>query len=171
MTCLKKQKSWQLNDFTEMIDNKEKVVRVLFPNKVLHGRVIGGAFVLRPQREETNISVFRVNGPTFANDIQKLDAGRNLCCSLMGVEEIRSVIISQGMNTISCDVIETGLLQSTSHAGIIVSVNGQQLIGGHESEMAIDNEAGGSMDALLLAMQHRLAAIAQKGLAHVNDFL
>mgnify|MGYP006988866528 CR=1 FL=1 len=38
-----------------MVDNSENVVRVLFPNKVLHGRVMGGAFALRPHRAEESI--------------------------------------------------------------------------------------------------------------------
>ena len=56
-----------------MIDNAETVVRVLFPNKILHGKVMGGAFALRRQREESYLSVFRTSGKTFKNDLMALD--------------------------------------------------------------------------------------------------
>ena len=154
-----------------MIDGKENVVRVLFPNKVLHGRVMGGAFVLRPHREEENISVLRMAGPTFAIDLSRLDAGRKLQCAVMNVEEIRNVQVIHGGNILSCDVVETGEIVETSHAGIVVKVNGQQLIGGHESDIEINTKSGDSMDTLVLAAQHKLALLAQKGLTSVSDII
>lgn len=151
-----------------MIDGSEKVVRVLFPNKVLNGRVMGGAFVLRSQRREQAISVFRMAGPTFSDDLHRLDAGRNLHCSVLAVGDIRKVEISQEDNRLTCDVVETGDLSVTSHAGITVTVNGEQLIGGCESQVPIH---GDSIDALVLAMQHRLTFLAQQGLTRVNDLI
>ena len=88
----------------------------------------------------------------------------------MNVGEIRATAISMGADTISCDVVETGDLSSTSHAGIVVSVNGQKVVGGHESEITMSGD-GESMNALMLAMQHRLASIAQKNLVRVNDLI
>ena len=150
-----------------MVNSQEDIVRILFPNKILNGRVLGGAFVLRPHRQETNISVFRVAGGTFVDDILKLDAGRNLDCAVMKTGEVRAIKIKHHSNSLSCDVIETGDIAFTSHAGIIIMINGQQLVGGRESEITISDD-GGSMDALVLAMQHRLVVIAQKGLTKVN---
>lgn len=154
-----------------MVDSREDIVRVLFPNKILNGRVLGGAFVLRPQRQETHISVFRTAGKTFVDDISKLDAGRNLYCSVLNVAQVRSIKIVQNQNYLSCDVQETGDITDTSHAGIYTTINGQQLIGGHESEIVLYDNEGSSMDALVLAMQHRLASIAQKGLTKVNEVI
>ena len=154
-----------------MVDSKENIVRILFPNKVLNGRVLGGAFVLRPLRQETYLSVFRIAGGTFVNDISKLDAGRNLQCSVMNVGEVRSVKILQKLSSLLCDVIETGDITITSHAGIIIKINGQQLIGGRESDIVLDADDGESMDALVLAMQHRLAVIARKGLTRVDNLI
>ncbi|MBQ3784443.1 MAG: hypothetical protein II838_13560 [Lachnospiraceae bacterium] len=154
-----------------MVDSKENIVRILFPNKVLNGRVLGGAFVLRPLRQETYLSVFRIAGGTFVNDISKLDAGRNLQCGVMNVGEVRSVKILQKLSSLLCDVIETGDITITSHAGIIIKINGQQLIGGRESDIVLDADDGESMDALVLAMQHRLAVIAQKGLTRVDNLI
>lgn len=71
-----------------MVARSEDVVRVLFPNKVLNGRVLGGAFVLRSHREEKSISVFRTLGPTFTEKLLALDKGRNLPCAVMNVGEI-----------------------------------------------------------------------------------
>ena len=154
-----------------MVESTENIVRVLFPNKVLNGRVLGGAFVLRAHRQETNISVFRTIGKTFVADISKLDAGRNLDCSIMTVSKVRSVKIQQGSNSLCCDVVATGDISQTSHAGIIVIINNAQLVGGKESDIAINEDEGGSLDALVLAMQHRLANIAQKGLTRVGTLV
>lgn len=152
-----------------MIYDNEKVVRVLFPNKILHGRVMGGAFILRTQRKEESISVFRMSGPTFHKDINRLDANRNLYCCVLQVSDIRGATIIQGENRIQCDIIETGDINETSHAGITISINNQQLVGGQESDIILKEKSGSTVDALILAMQHRLAGLAQKGLARVND--
>ena len=73
------------------VGKSESVVRVLFPNKVFNGRVLGGAFVLRGHREEKSISVFRTVGPTFAVELRALDRERNLPCAQMSVGEIEDV--------------------------------------------------------------------------------
>jgi len=152
-----------------MVDNSENVVRVLFPNKVLHGRVMGGAFALRPHRAEDSVSVFRVSGPTFCNDIKSLDKGRNLECSVMKVAAIRDVRFEHDSNSSRCDVVESADIKLSSHAGIVTYINNQQLIGGCEA--AIEIVQGTTLDVIVLAVQHRLALIAQRGLTHVNKLL
>ena len=151
-----------------MIGNAENVVRVLFPNKILHGKVMGGAFALRPYREESDLSVFRLSGTTFKNDIQALDKGRNLDCAKMGVSAIRAINLMKDHDIATCDVIESGDVKVTSHAGIVTYINSQQLIGGHESEIELQDKHGASLNALILAVQHRLVAIAQLGLTNVS---
>lgn len=153
-----------------MIDKWEDVVRVLFPNKVLNGRVLGGAFALRSHREEKSISVFRMVGFTFAEELLVLDKGRNLPCAVMNVGEINAVKFCSKGNQAWCNVVETGDITDTAHAGIEIYINNQQVIGGHESEIALC-ETGVSMDAIVLALQHRLAIIAQKGLTSVDKVL
>lgn len=154
-----------------MIDNAESVVRVLFPNKILRGKVMGGAFSLRAQRAEEYISVFRYAGLTFNDDIMALDKGRNLDCAKMQVADIRAIHFEENDNIANCDVVETGNIEKTSHAGITVFINGQQLVGGHESEIELREGYGDSLDALVLATQHRLAVLAQKGLTQVNALI
>lgn len=153
-----------------MISNTEFVVRVLFPNKILHGKVMGGAFALRSWRDESYLSVFRLSGPTFKNDILGLDKGRNLDCATLHVCDIRNVSLDEDGNIACCDVIEIGDIEQTSHAGIVAYINNKRLVGGHEDDIDT-NERGASIEALTLALQHRLALIAQKGLTHVNDLL
>ena len=154
-----------------MVDNAETVVRVMFPNKILHGKVMGGAFALRPNREESYLSVFRTSGKTFKNDMMALDKGRNLCCAKMVVAAIRAICLEEKENTIICDVIETGDIDTTSHAGIVTYINMQLLVGSHETEIIIDDKQGATLDVLVLAVQHRLAKIAQEGLTNVQNLL
>ena len=152
-----------------MVARSEDVVRVLFRNKVMNGRVLGGAFVLRSHREEKSISVFRIIGPTYADELLALDKGRNLPCVVMNVGEIDDIRYCSKDNVAWCNVVATGEIQQTSHAGIEIHVNAQQVVGGHEQEVVLKSEAGVSMDIIMLALQHRLAALAQKGLARVNE--
>lgn len=152
-----------------MVARDEDVVRVLFPNKVLNGRVLGGAFILRSHREEKSISVFRMVGSTFTKELLALDKGRNLPCAIMNVGEINDVKFHSENNTAWCYVVETGEIANTAHAGIEIYVNAQQVIGGRENEIILHSETGVSMDVIVLALQHRLANIAQKELISVNE--
>ena len=47
-----------------MIDNAESVVRILFPNKILHGKVMGGAFALQHR-----LAMIAQNGLTHVNTL------------------------------------------------------------------------------------------------------
>jgi len=152
-------------------DKSENVVRVLFPNKVLNGRVLGGAFALRSHREEKSISVFRTIGKTFAAELLALDKERNLPCALMNVGEIDNVRFSSRGNVAWCEVVATEDVGITAHAGIEIYINAQQMVGGHEEDIVMQSETGVSMNVIVLALQHRLAAIAQKGLTCVNDVI
>lgn len=82
-----------------MVVRDEDVVRVLFPNKIQNGRVLGGTFVLRSHREEKYIPVFRMIGSTFAKELLVLDKGRNLPCTVMNVGEIDDVKFCSKNNT------------------------------------------------------------------------
>lgn len=154
-----------------MVARNENVVRVLFPNKILNGRVLGGAFVLRSNREEKSISVFRMIGSTFAKELLALDKGRSLPCAVMNVGEIDDTKFCSKDNAAWCNVVESGEIDDTAHAGIEIRVNAQQMIGGHENEIILHNETGVSMNVIILALQHRLANIAQKGLTQVSEVI
>ena len=153
------------------VGKSENVVRVLFPNKVFNGRVLGGAFVLRGHREEKSISVFRTVGPTFAIELRALDRERNLPCAQMSVGEIEDVKFTSTDKSAWCVVSATCDITSSAHAGIEIYVNAQQVIGSHEDEIVLCNEIGVSMDVISLALQHRLAVIAQRGLTRVNNLI
>ena len=152
-----------------MITNEEDVVRLLFPNRVLNGRVLKSAFTLRSQRNEDYLSVFRTVGPTFKSDLLNLDKGRNLDCSIMNVGAIRDIAFDFDGESISCNVIEKGNIEETSHAGIVTHINNKQWIGGKEHEM--DVKQGHTIDVIILAVQHRLASLAQKQLKTTNELI
>ncbi len=152
-----------------MVTNEEDVVRMLFPNRILNGRVLKSAFTLRSQLNEDYLSVFRTVGPTFKADLQHLDKGRNCECSIMNVACIRDIKFNCDGEEIACDVIEKGNIEETSHAGIVTYINNKQWIGGHENEIVV--KRGHTIDIVILAVQHRLASIAQKQIKHTNELL
>ena len=71
--------------------------------------------------------------------------------------EIRNI----HLNTVSYDVQDCSSESVPSHAGIFITVNGEDLIGGKRVTMA---EPDIEQDFLLLAIQRELVDIAQKGL-------
>ena len=75
----------------------------------------------------------------------------------MNAGEIRHI----RLNNVSYDVQECSSESLPSHAGIFITVNGENLIGGKSIEMA---EPDVEQDFHLLAIQRELVDIAQKGL-------
>lgn len=75
----------------------------------------------------------------------------------MNVGEIRQI----QLNNVLYDVKECPTESMPSHAGIFITVNGEDLIGGKNLEMP---EPEMEQHFLLLAIQRELVDIAQKGL-------
>ena len=75
----------------------------------------------------------------------------------MNAGEIRHIRLSN----VSYDVQDCSTESLPSHAGIFITVNGENLIGGKSIEMS---EPDMEQDFLLLAIQRELVDIAQKGL-------
>ena len=80
----------------------------------------------------------------------------------MNVGEIRNI----KLNDVIYDVKDCGSENHPSHAGIFISVKGENLIGGKMLESV---ETASEQEFLLLAIQRELVDIAQKNI-HKNSF-
>ena len=144
-----------------MIEDIENVARAMFsPKMVINGEIQPEAFRLRASVSESYISVMRMSVPTWIEDIKHIPQRKNR--RLYGFAEMNAGEIRHiRLNNVSYDVQECSSESLPSHAGIFITVNGENLIGGKSIEMA---EPDVEQDFLLLAIQRELVDIAQKGL-------
>ena len=144
-----------------MINNEEKVARVLFsPRMVYDGELQTEAFRLREQIAEDYLSVLRMSIPTWQNDVMMIPQRKNRQLygyAEMNVGELRNARFLQ----VSFDVRAVDNQTMKSHAGIFITVGDEPLIGGKKLE-AIENNT--AQDYILLLIQRRLVQIARKGL-------
>ena len=133
---------------------------VVSPKMVINGEIQPEAFRLRASVSESYISVMRMSVPTWIEDIKHIPQRKNR--RLYGFAEMNAGEIRHiRLNNVSYDVQECSSESLPSHAGIFITVNGENLIGGKSIEMA---EPDVEQDFLLLAIQRELVDIAQKGL-------
>jgi len=144
-----------------MIEDKENVARAIFsPKMVINGEIQPEAFRLRASISEDCLSVMRMSFPSWIDDIKRIPQRKNR--KLYGFAEINvGEIRNIHLQNVSYDVLERHSESAPSHAGIFISVNGENLIGGKCMKMP---EPSMEQDFLLLAIQRELVDIAQKGL-------
>lgn len=144
-----------------MINNEENVARVIFsPRMVYKGVLQTEAFRLREHIAESYLSVLRMTIPTWQTDVMLIPQRLNrqlFGYAVMNVGEIREAKFQQ----VEYDVMAFNDQEMKSHAGIFITVDGEQLIGGKKLENIKDNDA---QDFLLLLIQRRLVEIARKNL-------
>ncbi len=98
--------------------------------------------------------------PTWQTDVMLIPQRKNrqlFGYAVMNVGEIREAKFQQ----VEYDVMAFNDQEMKSHAGIFITVDGEQLIGGKKLENIKDNDA---QDFLLLLIQRRLVEIARKNL-------
>ena len=128
-----------------MIADTEDVARAIFsPKMIVNGEIQPEAFRLRPSIKEDFLSVMRM-----ANGFAKLNVG-----------EIRQI----NLKHVEYDVRECSSDSIASHAGIFISVNGENLVGG-KTLNTIESDV--EQDFLVLAIQRELVDLAQKGLSNI----
>lgn len=144
-----------------MIEDKENVARAIFsPKMVINGEIQPEAFRLRASISEDCLSVMRMSFPSWIDDIKRIPQRKNR--KLYGFAEINVGEIRHiHLQNVSYDVLERHSESAPSHAGIFISVNGENLIGGKCMKMT---EPDMEQDFLMLAIQRELIDIAQKGL-------
>lgn len=144
-----------------MIEDIENVARAIFsPKMIIDGEIQPEAFRLRSSISENYLSVMRMSVPSWVEDVKKIPQRKNRKLygfAEMNVGEIRNI----HLNNVSYDVQDCSSESVPSHAGIFITVNGEDLIGGKRVTMA---EPDIEQDFLLLAIQRELVDIAQKGL-------
>lgn len=144
-----------------MIEDIENVARAIFsPKMIIDGEIQPEAFRLRSSISENYLSVMRMSVPSWVEDVKKIPQRKNRKLygfAEMNVGDIRNI----HLNNVSYDVQDCSSESVPSHAGIFITVNGEDLIGGKRVTMA---EPDIEQDFLLLAIQRELVDIAQKGL-------
>jgi hypothetical protein len=144
-----------------MIANAENVARAIFsPCMIVDGEIQPEAFRLRASIHEDYLSVMRMSIPSWKDDIRQIPQRKNRKLygyASMNVGEIRAI----HLKTVIYDVCDRSQNDTLSHAGIFITVNGENLIGG---KMLTTIQSGIEQDFLLLAIQRELVDIAQKNL-------
>ena len=144
-----------------MIPDSENVARAVFsPKMIVNGEIQPETFKLRSSISEDYLSVMRMSFPTWIEDIRRIPQRKNRKLhgfAEMNVGEIRHIHLTG----VEYDVKECSQDSMPSHAGIFISVNGQNLIGG---KLLNDTIPEVEQDFMMLAIQRELVEIAQKGL-------
>lgn len=144
-----------------IIPDTENVARALFsPKMIKDGEILPEAFRLRPSISEEYLSVMRMSINTWIEDVKRIPQRKNRKLygfAEMNVGEIRHI----QLKGVECDVKDCSQSGVPSHAGIFISLYGENLIGG---KVISTIEPGIEQDFMVLAIQRELADIAQKGL-------
>ena len=149
-----------------IIPDHENVARAIFsPKMVYRGRLLPAAFELRPQLSERYVSVMRMSFDSWKQDILNIPQRKNrqfYGYAEMGVGAIRSI----KKDHVRYDVMPVDNETTKSHAGIFITVNSEQLIGGRPLLTIEDKNA---QDYMLLAIRQELVKIAQQKLTVLDQ--
>lgn len=144
---------------------KENVARLMKKIWICDGVISSAAFNLRPQIRETYISVLRECVDTFAIDIKKICKESPVIYALMGTDDIQSLRIDTLEDDIKFSVKVVDNINIKSHAGIFITINGQQLVGGEPFE-SLEIKRGMSADCVLLEIRKAIAKLASKNIKY-----
>lgn len=144
-----------------MISDNEQIARALFsPRMIYNGELQTEAFQLRATISEEYLSVVRMAIESWLDDIQMIPQRKNrqlFGYAQMAVSDVRALHFGH----VEYEVKECDNQQMRSHAGIWISYDGEQIVGGKRIK-AISDDA--SQDFILLLIQRRLVELARKGL-------
>ena len=145
----------------QLIPDHENVARAIFSPKMIHnGRLLPAAFELRPQISEEYISVMRTSIASWQDDLRRIPQRNNR--KLYGFAEMNVGEIRHIKATVAkYDVYPCDNQIVKSHAGIFISINNEQLIGGRPLHSIKEKAA---QDFLLLAIRQELVRLAQQRL-------
>ena len=140
-----------------MIPDSESVARAIFsPRMIVNGEIQPEAFRLRPSIKEDFLSVMRMSFPSWIEDIKRIPQRKNR--KLHGFAELNVGEIRQiNLKRVEYDVRECGSDSISSHAGIFITINGENLVGG---KLLNSIESDVEQDFLVLAIQRELVDLA-----------
>ena len=144
---------------------KENVARLMKKIWICDGVISSAAFNLRPQIRETYISVLRECVDTFLIDIKKICKESPVIYALMSTDDIQSLSIEALEDDIKFSVKVVDNMNIKSHAGIFITINGQQLVGGEPFE-SLEIKHGMSADCVLLEIRKAIAKLASKNIKY-----
>jgi len=151
------------------LDDKEDVARVLKPIWLCEGVVSPSAFNLRPHIHESYISVLRHTHAAFVKDVYAVARGqKQISYALTNTGELRQLQVDAIEDKITFDVAAIDNQQLTSHAGVFIYVNNQQVVGGEPFE-SLDLKHGVSVDSVLLSVRDTLADYAQNNIQTITN--
>lgn len=154
---------------TLAISGDETVARILHRDWVVDGVLQISAFSLR--QNETYISVNRPIIESFDEDISDFiskhpefliteDANIYRRAAL-NVDEVRNVKVLLGQQTLDVTVeVEPRDIHYKSHAGIFTRLAGENIKGGQQEEVYIDEGTSLPISAIFQKVQHRLLSLA-----------
>lgn len=155
-----------MNSTLDIVQDSEKVARLIDNEWVVNGKLQLSAFALRPK--ETYISVNRLSIPSFNEDVRSfvsqhpsfLLANNSYQRALMLVNDIRHIVIEIEGEILGVDVeVEARSKNIISHAGIFVRYGGQNVK--NDTRIIIQKQQlGVSSDDILLDVRMSLLKIA-----------
>ncbi|MBO5624809.1 MAG: hypothetical protein J5953_03340 [Prevotella sp.] len=154
---------------TSTISGNETVVRILHRDWIVDDELQISAFSLR--QNETYISVNRPIIESFNDDISDFlskhteylisDEPKAYKRAAMNVEELRSINVLLGQNNLDVAVeVEPRDSHYKSHSGIFTRLSGENIKGGQQKDVLIDEETTLPISAIYQKVQHKLLSIA-----------
>ncbi len=151
------------------INGNEKVVRILHRDWVVDNELQINAFALR--QNETYISVNRPSIESYVSDVSDFvknhasfrvsDDSQSIRLASLNVGEVRSISISLGRQTVDLSVeVEPRDSHYQSHAGIFTKLAGQNIKGGQQMDVSINENTTLPIMAIFQKVQYRLKELA-----------
>jgi len=147
-----------------MMDDKENVARLLKNLWFYDGELSPAAFNLRPQIHESYISVLRESCDSFLKDVKVVTHGKcPVLYARLNVGELRGLQVDSLEDDVCFDVKIVDNTFLSSHAGIFIYINSQQIVGGEPLE-SYELRHGVSADSVLLLIREVLSDYARNKL-------
>lgn len=152
-----------------LVSNEEILVRILHKDWIVDGVLQTNAFALR--NGETYISVNRPSVDSFSTDVidfvrkhkgYQIEDGSSFQQAVLNAGDVRGISVSFNQKTANLTVeVEPRDNNIKSHAGIFTIIEGNNIKGGSQQELVIQDGQKLSYEAIHLKVQYALLALSQ----------
>ncbi len=152
-----------------LVSNEENLVRILHKDWIVDGVLQTNAFALR--NGETYISVNRPSVDSFSTDVidfvrkhkgYQIEDGSSFQQAVLNAGDVRGISVSFNQKTVNPTVeVEPRDNNIKSHAGIFTRIEGNNIKGGSQQELVIQDGQKLSYEAIHLKVQYALLALSQ----------